>query len=66
MTKYEAHITENSFGSDLPENWEAVAALLNEKIDALEEDEFGNVNYDEVCAIWENYCSGDYDRELGN
>lgn len=64
MTKYEAHITENSFGAELPENWEAVAALLNEKIDALEENEFGEIDYDEVCNIWENYCHGDYDSEL--
>lgn len=64
MTKYEAYITENSFGAELPKNWEAVAALLNEKIDSLEENEFGEIDYDEVCNIWENYCHGDYDSEL--
>lgn len=64
MTKANAYITENSFGSIIPENWEAVASLLNEKIDALEEDEFGEIDYDEVCNIWENYCNGDYDSEL--
>lgn len=64
MTKNEAYITEESFGENLPENWEAAAALLNAKIDALEENEFGEIDYDEVCNIWENYCHGDYDSEL--
>lgn len=64
MTKANAYITENSFGSMIPENWEAVAALLNEKIDALEENEFGEIDQDEVAAIWENYCHGDYDGEV--
>lgn len=64
MKKNEAYITENSFGADLPENWEAVAALLNAKIDALEENEFGEIDQDDACAIWENYCAGDYDAEL--
>ena len=64
MTKTQAYITEDSFGENLPENWEAVAALLNAKIDALEENEFGEIDHDEVCAIWESYCNGDYDNEL--
>lgn len=64
MTKSEAYINEKSFGANLPENWEAIAALLNEKIDALEENEFGEIDQDETCAIWENYCAGDYDAEL--
>lgn len=64
MKKYEAHIDANSFGSDLPENWEAAAALLNEKIDALEEDEYGNIDEEAVNEIWENYCAGDYDDEI--
>lgn len=64
MKKYEAHITVDSFGADLPANWEAAADLLNEKIDALAEDEFGNIDEEEVNEIWENYCAGDYDDEI--
>ena len=64
MKKYEAQITVDSFGADLPANWEAAAALLNEKIDALDEDEYGNIDEEEVNEIWENYCAGDYDDEI--
>lgn len=64
MTKIQAYITEDSFGSILPDNWQAVAALLNEKIDALEENEFGEIDPDDVGRIWESYCNGDYDNEL--
>lgn len=64
MKKHEAHITVDSFGSDLPANWEAAAALLNEKIDALSEDEFGNIDEEAVNEIWGNYCAGDYDDEI--
>lgn len=56
MRKADAYITEESFGSILPANWRKAAAILNEEIDALEENEFGEVDQDEVCAIWENYC----------
>lgn len=64
MKKIEAYITENSFGAELPMNWEAAAELLNAKIDALEEDEDGEIEREEVDAIWEAYCAGEYDEEL--
>lgn len=65
MKKSEIYATVDSFGADLPDNWEAATALLNEKIDALEEDEYGNLVDEEAAyAIWENYCHGDYDDEL--
>lgn len=64
MKKHEAHITVDSFGADLPANWEAAAVLLNDKIDALDEDEYGNIDEEAVNEIWENYCAGDYDDEI--
>ena len=42
MTKHEAYITEDSFGSDLPHSWEYAAQYLNDLIDALPEDEDGD------------------------
>lgn len=55
MKKNDAYITMDSFGSELPENWQEIADLLNEKIEQLEEDEYGEIDRDDVDAIWENY-----------
>lgn len=64
MKKFEAYIDENKFGSMIPENWEAAAEYLNSLIDDLDEDENGEIDRDEVDAIWEAYCHGDYDKEI--
>ena len=61
MKKQDAYITEDSFGSDLPSTWERDAAYLNSLIDNLPEDEDGNIDQEEVNAIWEHYCNEDYD-----
>lgn len=60
MTKQEAYITEDSFGSILPESWERDAQYLNALIDALPEDEDGEIDREEVDAIWERYSNGEY------
>ena len=60
MTKQEAYITEDSFGSILPRNWEHVASYLNFLIDRLPEDEDGSIDSEDVQSIWEAYCNGDY------
>ena len=54
------YITEDSFGSMLPDNWEIAAAVMNEKIDALPDD----ADRDDLDAIWEAYCAGEYDAEI--
>lgn len=45
------YITAESFGADLPENWEEIARELNEAIDAggIAEDR------DAVEALWDSY-----------
>ena len=59
------HITMDSFGSDLPENWEDIADFLNpildEKVEKLGSfPERGQVI--ELCnMIWEQYCNGEID-----
>ena len=62
-------ITEDSFGSVCPKNWEEVADYLNDKIarrfDELERDNADSDEYRyEADAIWENYCNGEYDAEI--
>ena len=50
-------ITSDSFGSDLPENWEEIADYLNEIIRSssiLFDDE------DTAQRVWENYWNGCY------
>lgn len=64
MTKNDAYITMDSFGSDLPNNWEAAADLMNSLIDELPVDEFGEIDRDAVDAIWNRYCSGEFDSVL--
>ena len=67
---YNYYITMDSFGDDLPNNWEEIAAFLNGIIEqTLEHTEgaFDN-GYDDtglsfdgheiVNRIWENYCNG--------
>ena len=46
----------------IPDNWEIAADILNEKIDALPDD----ADRDEVDAIWEAYCAGEYDAEIAD
>ena len=70
---FDYHITAESFGSDLPENWEEIAAFLNEMIDdALDgnPDAFmpgyddtglsaeGHEIIDNICERW---CAGEID-----
>lgn len=64
MTKSAAYITMESFGSELPENWESAAAHMNALIEQLPEDEFGMIDRDDVDAIWSAYCAGEYDAEI--
>lgn len=64
MKKFEAYIDENKFGDTIPQSWEYAAAYLNDLIDALPEDENGEIDRDEVDAIWEAYCHGDYDKDM--
>lgn len=52
-------ITIDSFGSDLPSNWQEIAAYLNIKISEIEDTE--DNMHDAVNEIWEKYWHGDYD-----
>ena len=58
MTEY---FNMDSFGSDLPSNWEALCEFLNEKANArIQNDE----DHEEVLEdIWESFCAGDYDDD---
>lgn len=49
------YINENSFGSDLPANWESIAAYLNNLIDEQDISD----DQDAVNDLWERFCSGD-------
>lgn len=52
-----SYFTEDSFGSDLPVNWEEIANYLNEIVCSsnilFEDDDTPNL-------VWENYCNGCY------
>ena len=52
MTYY---IDENSFGSEIPENWKEIADYLNEVIDELDIANDRNA----VNELWESYWNGD-------
>lgn len=61
--------TEDSFGSECPDNWQEIADYLNDKIarrfDELERDNADADEYRyEADSIWENYCAGEYDAEI--
>lgn len=69
MTNY--HITEDTFGSDCPTNWEEIADFLNSLIDRTLDQTPGAYDpgyddsglsadgHDVVDAIWDRFCSGD-------
>ena len=48
------YITEDSFGEYCPVNWQEIADYLNGLIDekGIAED------FEAVCDLWEDYCSG--------
>lgn len=48
-----ARITVESFGSNLPRNWEEIADFLNNLIEEKADD-----SKEAVEEIWENYCAG--------
>ena len=51
----------DSFGSDLPANWEAICEYLNRKAEAMigpDDDEKEITD-----RIWEDFCAGDYDED---
>ena len=49
------YITAESFGSDIPENWEEIAEYLNGVIDDLNITE----DHEAVNELWEAYWSGE-------
>lgn len=59
-------ITEDSFGSDLPRNWEAIAARLNTEIfdrivtAGIEDPQEA---YEIASSIWEDYCNNSDEEE---
>ena len=67
------HITADSFGSDIPQNWEEIADYLNDLIDSALESADGAFDpahddtglsaegHDIVDGIWERYCAGQID-----
>lgn len=63
------YITMDSFGTDLPSNWEEIAAFLNNMIEdelqqADELPEYGELSQDGreiVDSIWERFCAGEID-----
>lgn len=52
------HITAESFGADIPANWEEIADRLNKIIDARNIAE----DHDAVNELWESYWNGELDR----
>lgn len=57
------YFTMDSFGSDCPENWEALCEFLNKKAAAIigpDDDE-----REKLDQIWEAFCAGDYDGDVG-
>ena len=67
------YITAESFGDEVPKNWEEIADYLNEKIEAALNSNPGLYfepghdasglsaeGHDLLDKIWEDYCSGDY------
>ena len=61
----EYHITMDSFGENLPANWQEIAAYLNDKIDAILDKYGDDADGDRDCAeeirrVWEDYCAGDF------
>jgi len=65
------HVTADSFGADLPGNWEEIADYLNNLIDTTLENmdgafEPGHDNtglsadgHEALYDIWERYCAGE-------
>lgn len=65
------HITMDSFGADLPQNWEEIAAYLNNMIDESLDNAEGAFEsghdatglsaegHEIVNDIWERFCSGE-------
>jgi len=65
------HITADSFGSDIPQNWEEIADYLNDLIDSALESTDGAFDpahddtglsaegHDIIDDIWERYCAGE-------
>lgn len=59
------HVTMDSFGDFCPENWEEIAAYLNDKIDAIigkygDDAEYDRECFDEVVHVWYDYCNGKF------
>lgn len=57
-------ITMDSFGENLPTNWEEIAAYLNERINTIIEKYGDDADYDmeckeEIYKLWEDYCNGE-------
>ena len=69
---FDYHVTEDSFGSECPSNWEEISDYLNAAIDlALEQDpDYFDPGYDDsglsaegyevVNNIWERFCAGGF------
>ena len=61
----EYHITMDSFGQDCPANWEEIADYLNGVIDEMDvTDEDGELTMDgrdQIEALWERYCAGEFE-----
>ena len=58
------HITMDSFGEYLPQNWQEIADYLNEIIDSrITPDEItGEITWEDreiINQLWEDYCNGD-------
>lgn len=64
------YITAEGFGSMIPDNWEIAAEVMNEKLDEMVDalpDDAESWEIKEIeCAIWEAYCSGEYDAEIAD
>lgn len=55
----EYRITADSFGADIPENWEQIAEYLNRRIDEMELDSLPErERHDAVNELWEEFWSG--------
>lgn len=57
ILKESAFISMESFGSDIPDNWEEIAERVNNRINAIPEDVNGCIDRDTADGIWEDEIS---------
>ena len=54
--------TSESFGDVCPRNWKQICDALNEIVERRGLDPDDPSDNDDICRLWEQYCSGDLDN----